>query len=49
MINQMQENELGFETLVNKEHDLKRRMDKKYVTQNANRVKLQSNINDSKQ
>ena len=48
MINQMQENELGYETLVNKEQELKRRMDKKYVTQNANRVKLQNNINESK-
>ena len=43
----MQENEQAFESLVIKENRLKREMDKKYVTQNANRVKLQKNINES--
>ena len=46
-ISQMQENEQAYENLVQKENQLKRVMDKKYVTQNANRVKLQKNINES--
>ena len=44
MINAMQENELALETLAQREQKLKRDMDKKYVTQNANRTKLQKNI-----
>ena len=48
MISRMQENEQACENLVQRENLLKREMDKKYVTQNANRVKLQKNIGESR-
>lgn len=48
MIAQLQANEEAYELLVQREGRLQREMDRKYVTQNANRVKLQKNIGESK-
>ena len=43
----MQENEEAFEAVIEYENDLKKQVDRKYTLQNANRVKLQKNINES--
>ena len=49
MIGKMQENEQAYENQVQKENDIKKEMETKYVTQNANRIKLQKSINEAKE
>ena len=44
MMGKMTENEVGYENLVEKENKMRRENDKKYITQDANRVKLQKSI-----